>query len=109
MYYFYLEYYCTYKAYYKTVWKVAVWLVTLCSILQVMDRALFHSDASYKIPNIRVTGYLCKTNIPSNTAFRGFGGPQGMFIAETWIEHIAKTLDISVKQVSNSTPFLISN
>lgn len=74
-----------------------------------MDRALFHSDASYKIPNIRVTGYLCKTNIPSNTAFRGFGGPQGMFIAETWIEHIAKTLDISVKQVSNSTPFLIFN
>nr|XP_022334415.1 xanthine dehydrogenase/oxidase-like isoform X1 [Crassostrea virginica] len=65
----------------------------------VMDRALFHSDASYKIPNIRVTGYLCKTNIPSNTAFRGFGGPQGMFIAETWIEHIAETLDISVKQV----------
>lgn len=69
-------------------------------ILQVMDRALFHSDATYKIPNIRVSGRLCKTNIPSNTAFRGFGGPQGMFIAENWIEHIAKTLDIPAKQVT---------
>lgn len=69
-------------------------------ILKVMDRALFHSDATYKIPNIRVTGRLCKTNIPSNTAFRGFGGPQGMFIAENWIEHIAKTLDIPAKQVT---------
>lgn len=65
----------------------------------VMDRALFHSDATYKIPNIRVTGHVCKTNIPSNTAFRGFGGPQGMFIAETWIEHIAKSLDVPAKQV----------
>lgn len=65
-----------------------------------MDRALFHSDATYKIPNIKVTGRLCKTNIPSNTAFRGFGGPQGMFIAENWIEHIAKTLDIPAKQVT---------
>ncbi|XP_062602876.1 xanthine dehydrogenase/oxidase-like [Saccostrea cucullata] len=65
----------------------------------VMDRALFHSDASYKIPNIRVSGHLCKTNIPSNTAFRGFGGPQGMFITETWIEQIASTLGISAKQV----------
>lgn len=68
--------------------------------LQVMDRALFHTDASYNIPNIRVSGHLCKTNIPSNTAFRGFGGPQGMFITETWIEQIASTLGIPAKQVS---------
>lgn len=75
-------------------------------ILQVMDRALFHSDATYKIPNIKVTGRLCKTNIPSNTAFRGFGGPQGMFIAENWIEHIAKTLDIPAKQVTFFLSFI---
>lgn len=75
-------------------------IILMPKILQVMDRALFHSDATYKIPNIRVTGRLCKTNIPSNTAFRGFGGPQGMFIAENWIEHIAKTLNIPVKKVT---------
>lgn len=42
----------------------------------VMDRALLHIDAAYKIPHVRVVGYCCKTNIASNTAFRGFGGPQ---------------------------------
>ena len=41
-----------------------------------MDRALMHSDCSYNIPNVRVVGRLCKTNQASNTAFRGFGGPQ---------------------------------
>uniref|UniRef100_A0A4X1TFA1 Xanthine dehydrogenase/oxidase n=1 Tax=Sus scrofa TaxID=9823 RepID=A0A4X1TFA1_PIG len=44
----------------------------------IMERALFHMDNSYKIPNIRGTGRLCKTNLPSNTAFRGFGGPRGL-------------------------------
>ena len=42
----------------------------------IMDRALLHIDAAYKIPNVRVVGCCCKTNIASNTAFRGFGGPQ---------------------------------
>jgi len=42
----------------------------------VMDRALMHSDCVYNIPNVRVVGRLCKTNQASNTAFRGFGGPQ---------------------------------
>ena len=42
----------------------------------IMDRALLHVDAAYKIPHVRVVGYCCKTNIASNTAFRGFGGPQ---------------------------------
>ena len=36
----------------------------------VMERAMFHSDGSYKVPNLRVTGHLCKTNLPSSTAFR---------------------------------------
>ena len=44
--------------------------------LQVMERAVFHAENCYLIPNIRVLGYMCKTNLPSNTAFRGFGGPQ---------------------------------
>lgn len=42
----------------------------------IMDRALLHIDNSYKIPNVRVVGHVCRTNQASNTAFRGFGGPQ---------------------------------
>lgn len=41
-----------------------------------------------------MSGYACATNLPSNTAFRGFGGPQGMFFAESIIDQIAKELDI---------------
>ena len=58
----------------------------------IMDRALFHSDGAYKIPNVRVSGRCCKTNLPSNTAFRGFGGPQGVLFAETWMDRIARRL-----------------
>lgn len=65
----------------------------------VMERALFHSENCYLIPNIRIRGYMCKTNIPSNTAFRGFGGPQGMFFVESWISDIAVTCGISQRQV----------
>ena len=42
----------------------------------IMDRALLHCDSCYRIPNLRVQGFVCKTNIASNTAYRGFGGPQ---------------------------------
>lgn len=42
----------------------------------VMDRALMHADGVYKFPAQRVRGHMCRTNIASNTAFRGFGGPQ---------------------------------
>ncbi|XP_004291798.1 PREDICTED: xanthine dehydrogenase 1-like [Fragaria vesca subsp. vesca] len=57
--------------------------------LPVLERAMFHSDNVYEIPNVRIVGRVCFTNIPSNTAFRGFGGPQGMIIAENWIQRIA--------------------
>ena len=51
----------------------------------VMGRAMFHATNSYKIDGpIRVKGHCCKTNLPSNTAFRGFGGPQGMIMTENW-------------------------
>ena len=46
---------------------------------------MLFQDSCYQIPNIRVIGRVCKTNMPSNTAFRGFGGPQGHMMAETWI------------------------
>ncbi|KAK5579855.1 hypothetical protein RB653_009543 [Dictyostelium firmibasis] len=60
----------------------------------VLDRAIFHSENSYKIPNVNIVGRLCKTNLPSNTAFRGYGGPQAMIICENWVEKISKTLGI---------------
>ena len=65
----------------------------------VVDRALSHSDGCYNIPNVHVRGRICKTNTVSNTAFRGFGGPQGMFIAETYMEEIADHLKIPVEKL----------
>ena len=64
----------------------------------VVDRALSHSDGCYNIPNVHVRGRICKTNTVSNTAFRGFGGPQGMFIAESYMEEVADHLDIPVEK-----------
>ena len=58
----------------------------------VMDRALFHCDNVYKWPALRARGTLCQTNQPSHTAFRGFGGPQGLMATETAIEHLAHAL-----------------
>ncbi|XP_037663546.1 xanthine dehydrogenase/oxidase [Choloepus didactylus] len=65
----------------------------------IMERALFHMDNCYKIPNIRGTGRLCKTNVSSNTAFRGFGGPQGMLIAEYWMSEVAVTCGLPAEEV----------
>jgi xanthine dehydrogenase large subunit len=58
----------------------------------VNDRAVFHCDNAYFLPNVRITSHRCKTNTVSNTAFRGFGGPQGMFAAEGVIAAIARRL-----------------
>ena len=65
----------------------------------VVDRALSHIDGCYHIPNVHVRGRLAKTNTVSNTAFRGFGGPQGMFIGETYMEEIADHLGIPVERL----------
>lgn len=65
----------------------------------VLDRTLTHIDNVYKIPNVHVRGRICKTNTTSNTAFRGFGGPQGLFFAECFMEEIADNLDIPVEQL----------
>ncbi len=58
----------------------------------VTDRALFHADNAYWYPAVRVTSVPLFTNTVSNTAFRGFGGPQGIVAAERWIEDIAYAL-----------------
>ncbi len=55
----------------------------------IVDRAMLHCDNAYYIPAIEVTGLRCKTNTVSNTAFRGFGGPQGLIAAEALMDEIA--------------------
>lgn len=65
----------------------------------VVDRGLSHVDGCYLFPNVYVRGRICKTNTVSNTAFRGFGGPQGMFIAESIMEEVADRLDIPVERL----------
>ena len=61
----------------------------------VMERTLFHSTNAYFIPNVIAKAYSCKTNLPPNTAFRGFGGPQGKFVIEAAIVKAAESLGIS--------------
>lgn len=56
----------------------------------VLARALFHIDNCYRIPNLRVTGRVCKTHKTSQTAFRGFGGPQGMVVVEEALDRVAR-------------------
>ncbi len=58
----------------------------------VNDRACLHIDNCYHIPALKLVSHRCKTNTQSATAFRGFGGPQGMFGIETVIDEIAATL-----------------
>lgn len=60
----------------------------------ILERTLFHATNSYDIPHVQVTAHSCKTNLPPNTAFRGFGGPQGMFVIEVAIDHAAKVLKV---------------
>src|SRR5207237_5610211 len=65
----------------------------------VMERTLLHAENSYYIPNVDFTGTVCRTNLPSNTAFRGFGGPQGVAAMENVIESIAHHLEIDSLEV----------
>lgn len=71
----------------------------------IMERTLFHSTNAYYIPNTEVTVYSCKTNLPPNTAYRGFGAPQGMFVIESAIAKAACQLNIS-KRLIQETNFL---
>ena len=65
----------------------------------VLERTLFHTTNSYFIPNVTATAYSCRTNLPPNTAFRGFGGPQGMFVIESAIAKAAEHLGISASVI----------
>jgi xanthine dehydrogenase large subunit len=58
----------------------------------ILDRALFHLDNAYFVPALQFIGQAARTNLPSNTAFRGFGGPQGMFVMEEVLNRAAERL-----------------
>ena len=60
----------------------------------MLERTLFHATNAYFVPNVRVSATSCRTNLPPNTAFRGFGGPQGMFVIEAAITQAAEALGI---------------
>uniref|UniRef100_A0A8C7LI67 xanthine dehydrogenase n=1 Tax=Oncorhynchus kisutch TaxID=8019 RepID=A0A8C7LI67_ONCKI len=62
---------------------------TLNESLAIMEKALLHMDNGYKIPNLRGRGLVCKTYLPSYTAFRGFGGPQGLMVMESVLHEVA--------------------
>ena len=65
----------------------------------VLERTLFHATNSYFIPNVRATAYSCRTNLPPNTAMRGFGGPQGMFVMEAAIARSAEALGVEASVI----------
>ena len=60
----------------------------------VLMRAMVHVDNAYFVPEVRITGRICKTNLASNTAFRGFGGPQGMLVGEEVLDRVARALGL---------------
>jgi xanthine dehydrogenase large subunit len=82
----------------------------------VTDRALFHLDNAYYFPNVEFSGRVARTNVSSNTAFRGFGGPQGMLVMEEIMDRVARSLRIAPELVrqrnlyhgrgeTNTTPY----
>ncbi len=60
----------------------------------ICDRGVFHLDNAYYVPSCTFTGRVAKTNVVSHTAFRGFGGPQGMLVMEDILDRIARTLGL---------------
>lgn len=60
----------------------------------ILERTLFHAGNSYRIPNVRATGYSCRTNLPPFTAFRGFGAPQAMFVLEAALFQAAEKMGL---------------
>ncbi|MDD2546397.1 MAG: molybdopterin-dependent oxidoreductase, partial [Burkholderiaceae bacterium] len=81
----------------------------------INDRAVFHCDNAYFLGDVEIASYRCKTHLQSHTAFRGFGGPQGMLLMETLVGDIARTLGqdaLTVRQRNlygpaprNATPY----
>jgi xanthine dehydrogenase large subunit len=77
--------------------------------LAVLERAMLHCDNAYFLPNISIQGRICRTNLPSNTAFRGFGGPQGVAGMENVVEEIAQVLGIDALEVRQANCYGIED
>jgi xanthine dehydrogenase molybdopterin binding subunit len=69
--------------------------------MAILERAMLHAENAYYIPNIRILGNAWKTNLPSNVAFRGFGGPQGIAVIETVMDRIARIMRIDAEEIRN--------
>jgi xanthine dehydrogenase molybdopterin-binding subunit B len=74
------------------LWSDGGWALDLSQA--VTDRALFHLDNAYYLPAVEFRGQVARTNCSSNTAFRGFGGPQGMMVIEEILDRIARRLGL---------------
>jgi xanthine dehydrogenase large subunit len=67
--------------------------------LPVLGRAMFHADNCYLLPSVEIVGRICKTHVVSHTAFRGFGGPQGMLVIEEIVDRVARHLGLPPHEV----------
>jgi len=65
----------------------------------ILERTLFHTTNAYFIPNVRATAACCRTNLPPNTAFRGFGAPQAMFVMESAVCKAAQALGVEPSEI----------
>jgi len=68
----------------------------------IAERTLFHATNSYYVPNVTTKVLSCKTNLPPNTAFRGFGGPQGMFVIESAIAKAANEIGVPTRKIQEA-------
>lgn len=90
------------KAAFLTVWggcSYGAWMKSLLFLFQVAEKMLLLLDNVYKIPNLRGRSAVCRTNLPSNTAFRGFGVPQGLLVVENMVNDVAMVLGCPADQV----------
>ncbi len=100
-------YYATYKIGFNEQGKITAYETILNSdagaatdlTMAVLERAMMHAENSYYIPHINIVGNAWKTNLPSNTAFRGFGGPQGVAVIEQAIDRIARFLNKDAAEI----------
>ena len=77
--------------------------------LPVADRAMLHADNAYHLPSARITSHRLKTNTQSATAYRGFGGPQGVLGIERVMDHIATTLNLDPAEVRQRNYYTAMN
>jgi len=77
--------------------------------MAILERAMLHADNSYFIPNIKIIGRAYKTNMPSNVAMRGFGGPQAIAVIETAIDKIARYLKMDSAEIRYENFYKIEN